>query len=216
MNKAHKLGIAILFLISILQSSYAFVPRLNPFSDCIFTKDKNPYEILVADTRDLREIVDFTKKKEQLMQADITYGGLGLRVGTADIYLNTSDGKIVDLNIVADVGVLGFNERIHPRVTIDQMLAGQPLEFRMNGSDRGVLIVQPLGDMTEHGGTAMLNVWNGKDYDQEVVSIRKENGKFVAARGEVTSGKKIDHLKIRMGGYSIPNMYVKNYNIKTK
>ncbi|MBK25290.1 MAG: hypothetical protein CME70_14945 [Halobacteriovorax sp.] len=194
--------------------AYALIPNHRDQIDCIQDIPKNPYVVMVASTEDLRSVVTAFKTKQELMKADITYGGLGLGVGTADIYFNTKDGKIVDLNIVADVGILGFKERIHPMITLDQILAGEPLVFRMNGSNRGVLIVQPLEDMTAQGGSALLNIWNGKSYTQELISIKKINGEFKAYSIKDKKAKKIKRIKINMGGMSIPSMYVRGYKIK--
>jgi len=203
-----------LLLLTSINMAYALLPTNPTQFDCIQAEYKNPYEFMVASTEDLRAVVTAFKTKQELMKADITYGGLGLGVGTANIYFNTKDGKIVDLNIVADVGILGFKDRIHPMITLDQILAGEPLVFRMNGSNRGVLIVQPLEDMTAEGGSALLNIWNGKSYIQELISIKKVNGEFKAYSIKDKKAKKIKRIKINMGGMSIPSMYVRGYKIK--
>lgn len=216
--KAFKIKFVLITLLSMMmyQDSYALIPSADSvLTDCIRTVEINPYELIMASTEDLRLIVEQNKKREDLMSAKITYGGLGLGVGKADIFLTTKEGKIVDLNIVADVGILGFKDVIRQKITLDQILLGEPLVFAMNGASSGVLYVQPSADMNEDGGSATLSIWNGKEFKNEVITIKKDKGRFIAVKGNHKSKKKINNLKINMGGLSLPNMYVRNYQIKT-
>ncbi len=183
--------------------------------DCV-RGQVNLFQQIDFQTLGLRKVVQAAKKKESLMKADIKYGFIGLNVGKATIYLNTSEGKIVDLNVDADINVVGLvKEKIEQRISLYQIKRGDPLKFQMAGSERGVLIVQPGADMNEYGGSATLKIWNGSKYSLEKIMIKKVNGKFqvnkVTSRGE----KKITGLSVTMGGTSIPRMSVSKYKIKT-
>lgn len=168
-------------------------------------------------TKYLREAVEASKVKENLMNANIKYGFVGLKVGTAKIYLTTSEGKIVDLNVDADVNVAGLvKEKISQRVTLSQIKRGEPLKFQMAGSNRGVLIVQPGPGMDENGGSATLKIWNGKKYTIEKIEIKKVNGRFKVFLEKNRKKKEVSGLSVTMGGMSVPKMYVSKYKISTK
>lgn len=186
------------------------------FGDCLQNNFIDPLEEITQATSDLVEVVEANKKREDLMQANITYSFADIGVGKADIFLTTKDGKIVDLNVYAKVGVLGINQEIKQKVTIDQLMDGEPLSFEMEGGDRGVLVVQPEADLDENGGWATLKIWDGDRYLTEKIAIVKENGKFKIYKDTVKPKNQVTGLKVNMGGMSIPSMYVRKYKIKTR
>ena len=199
-------------LLSLSNLAYA-----NSETDCL--ADQN-FDIMTNDgmnsLSDLIEVAEANKKKQDLVQAKIKYGALGIGVGKADIFLTTKDGKIVDLNVYAKVGILGINSIIKQKVTINQLKAGQPLEFRMEGGDQSVLVIQPDADFTEKGGWASLKVWDGSNYSINRIAITQgESGStdYQAYHENLSTSDKIDGLSISMRGGNIANMYVGQYSI---
>ncbi|MFT6071385.1 MAG: hypothetical protein ACJAT2_000567 [Bacteriovoracaceae bacterium] len=191
---------------------------LSSFAGLIcFKEQANLFEEISFQTASLRKVVEAAKEKENLMKADIKYGFIGLNVGKATIYLNTSEGKIVDLNVDADVNVVGLvKEKIQQKITLGQIKRGDPLKFQMAGSNRGVLIVQPGKDMNENGGSAVLKIWDGSKYSLEKIMITRVNGRFQVNKVSGRSEKKITGLSVTMGGTNVSKMYVSKYKIKTK
>lgn len=177
----------------------------------------NLSKVIEKQTAGLRKVVEASKKKEVLMNAKIKYGFVGLNVGNATIYLTTSEGKIVDLNVDAKVNVIGLvKEDIKQKITLSQIKAGSALKFQMAGSNRGVLIVQPEAGMNEYGGNATLKIWDGKKYSLVKIKVRKVNGKFQVDKVIGKSSKKITGLSVTMGGTSVSSMSVSKYKIKTE
>jgi hypothetical protein len=211
MNKLKKQSsralLCLLFFMSF--NAYGFV-------GCPF-KQINLFDEMFYKTANLIEVVEATKDKEKLMDAKIKYGFIGLNVGNATIYLNTSEGKIVDLNVDANINVVGLvKERIQQRITLYQIKRGRPLKFQMQGSERGVLIVQPGNDMNEYGGSATLKIWNGSKYSNVDIVIRKVNDKFRFFKVAGNKEKKITGLSVTMGGTNISRMFVSKYKIQTE
>lgn len=182
-----------------------------------YTFQEDPFSEILFKTASLRKVVEAAKTKENLMNAKIKYGFIGLGVGNAAIYLNTSEGKIVDLNVDANVNVVGLvKDRIQQRITLSQIKRGQPLKFQMQGSDRGVLIVQPGSDMNEYGGSATLKIWDGSKYSNVNILIKKVDGKFKVFKVSGNNKRQVTGLSVTMGGTNISRMYVSKYKIQTK
>ncbi|MCO4794384.1 MAG: hypothetical protein KC493_11760 [Bacteriovoracaceae bacterium] len=201
----------VLFVILFSLNSYA-----NSSTLCEGITDQNPYADIMQATQDLQEVVEANKKRVDLLQAKISYSFAGIGVGKADVFLMEKEGKIVDLNVYAKVGVLGINQEIKQKVTIDQLKAGQPLEFEMDGGDRPVLVIEPSADFDENGGWATLKIWNGNRYDTEKIAMFKKGGKFKAFKETLEDEDQITGLDVNMNGMSVPSMYVRRYKIKTK
>ncbi len=185
--------------------------------DCIECSNQltgSPLEQLNQATAGIEQAIEANKRRVDLMKTNITWGFLGLDVGKADVYLMEKEGKIVDLNVYAKVGVLGINSEIKQKVTLDQLMAGEPLKFNMEGSNRAVLIIEPEADFDAEGGWATLKIWDGSSYKTEKIAIFKQNGKWKSFKGTVHPSKVIKGLDIHMSGMSIPAMHVKKYKIK--
>ena len=113
---------------------------------------------LVSNLKDIDYAINSTKERQDLFKAKITYSGLDISVGTADVYLNIADGKIVDLNIYSKVSALGQNTTIVEKVTLDQLESGQALNYRMDGGDRAVLSIIPNPGFNDQGGSVVFKV----------------------------------------------------------
>lgn len=189
----------------------------NSDEDCVHCGNEvtgSPYSQVSEATADIQAAIEASKRRVDLMKSDITWGTFGIGVGKADVYLTESEGKIVDLNVYAKVGVLGINETIKQKVTIDQLMAGQPLQFEMRGGNQPTLIIDPEADFDENGGWATLKIWNGSSYDTEKIAMFRDNGKWKAYSGTRTPSKVIKGLDIRMSGMSVASMHVSRYKIK--
>jgi hypothetical protein len=184
--------------------------------DCVNQNTGSPLAQLREATDGIEAVIESNKKRVDLLKSKITYSALGIGVGKADIYLTEKDGKIVDLNVYAKVGVLGINETIKQKVTIDQLKAGQPLKFEMAGGRRPVLIIQPEADFDEEGGWATLKIWDGSRYRTEKIAMFKNGGKFKAYKHSVAAKNQITGLDVNMNGMSISSMHVRKYKIKTR
>jgi hypothetical protein len=182
--------------------------------NCEGTLTGSPLTQLYESTYAIEQAIESNKRRVDLMKTKITWGFLGVDVGKADVYLTEKDGKIVDLNVYAKVGVLGINSEIKQKVTLDQLEAGQPLKFNMEGSNRAVLVIEPEADFDAEGGWATMKIWNGQAYMTEKIAIFKDNGKWKAYKGTIQPAKVIKGLDIHMSGMSIPSMHVKKYKIK--
>jgi hypothetical protein len=166
---------------------------------------------------DLIEVSEANKKKQDIIKAKITYGFFGVGVGDADIFLTTKDGKIVDLNVSAKVGILGINSYIKQKVRIDQLIAGQPLEFKMEGGNQAVLIIQPDADFSENGGWASLKVWDGTRYSINRIAItqgKSGSTDYQAYHNNISPSDRVKGLSILMRGSNIPKMYVEKFTIE--
>lgn len=172
-------------------------------------------EALATNVLDLFAVSESAKRRVDLTNARITYGMFGVGAGNAAIYLNVSDGKIVDLNIDATVGMLGMNSHIKEKITISELMDGDPLQFYMEGSDKPALKVTPSSDFGETGGKATLEIWDGDRYKKETIVISKASGDYKVYLNSVATSNRISGIKINMRGYSIPNMYVDSYSINT-
>ncbi|MBT7610382.1 MAG: hypothetical protein HN576_11545 [Bacteriovoracaceae bacterium] len=168
--------------------------------------------------KDLVAVVEANKVRQDLLKAKIQYGILAIGIGVADIFLTTKDGKIVDLNVHAKVGLLGINSVINKKVTISQLKAGQPLKFQMQGGNRAVLIIEPEADFNEKGGWARLKIWNGSSYTIERIAITQGNNnprsKYKSFHNNISNSNEIKGLKIQMHGSSISKMYVKSFTLE--
>ena len=69
-------------------------------------------EILESGLQSSISVLEESLERENLLSAKITHSALDVGVGNANIYLNTSNGAIVDLNVRALVGLLGVNSEI--------------------------------------------------------------------------------------------------------
>lgn len=191
----------------------------NDDGDCIHCGNQltgSPLSQIREATAGIDAAIEANKKRVDLLKSKITYSALGIGVGNADIYLTEKDGKIVDLNVYAKVGVLGINETIKQKVTIDQLKAGYPLKFEMAGGERPVLIIEPEADFDEEGGWATLKIWDGSRYRTEKIAMFKDTGKFKAYQNSVAPKNQITGLDVNMNGMSISSMYVRKYKLKTR
>lgn len=189
--------------------------------DCVGVCSNADLQILdrqaTANIEALNQVSERNKVRVDLAEAKITYSFLGVGAGSAKIYLNISEGKIVDLNIDARVGMLGFNEDIKQKITIDQMMRGRPLEFSMDGAAQPALRVRPKAGFNEKGGVAVLEIWDGQRYKKEEVSISNSlGGNYKIYHGSVARTNEVTGLKINMDGTSIASMRVRNYSIQTR
>jgi hypothetical protein len=161
---------------------------------------------------ELDKIVQASTKKENLSKITIRHGTFGINVGGGDFFAKTAEGKLVSLNIDVTVGLFGMNETIKESISIDRLVKGEKLKFKMEGGSKDVLIVEPQTGFTALGGTVKIKIWDGSAYSSETISVKKVNGVFVAQK----SGKKVVDLDIHMRGLSVANMYVGDYTISTK
>ena len=201
-------------IIALLMGVFLF--SSNAYSFCRVVQQLNPLEEITHSTQNLVNVVEYNKKRVDLMESNITYGIARLGVGKAQIYITTKNDQIVDLNVFAEVGVLGMNSIIQQRITLDQLINGQALSFKMEGGDRGILTIVADPGMTDQGGWATLKVWNGKRYLVEKINISKRNGKFRVYKNTIKQSNEIIGLDIQMRGMSIPKMYVNNFKVKTR
>ena len=165
----------------------------------------------------LNQVSESNKVRVNLAEAKITYSGLGIGVGRAQIFITVSEGQLVDLNIDAKVGILGINSEIKQKITINQLMLGQPLEFFMEGASRPTLRVRPGPSFSKRGGTATLEIWDGEKYIKEIISISDRIGnRYKIYHGNVQTRNEVTGLSVNMFGSSISRMYVGRYKIKTR
>lgn len=194
-------------------SSFAF--------DCIGVCHNSSVPFLDLGTRDNILVLDYiselNKERVDLAEAKITYSSLGIGVGKAQIFLTIRDGQLVDLNIDAKVGILGINSEIKQKITIDQLIRGQPLEFFMEGASQPTLRVRPAQGFSKKGGGATLEIWDGEKYVKETISISDQIGnRYKIYHGNVQTSNEVTGLSINMIGTNVSRMYVGRYKIKTR
>lgn len=215
MKKLKKLNIFFVTLFTL--GSFSLVSAED---DCVVCTTSN-LSILSQESANnisqLNQISEANKVRVDLAEARISYGMFGISAGRAKIYLTISEGKLVDLNIDARVGMLGINEDIKQKITIDQLKRGQPLEFSMDGADRPTLRIRPSAGFSETGGSATLEIWNGSKYEKETINISKSlGGQYKVYQGNVARTNEVTGLSINMRGMSISGMYIGNYKIETR
>ncbi|PIP90729.1 MAG: hypothetical protein COW01_13120 [Bdellovibrionales bacterium CG12_big_fil_rev_8_21_14_0_65_38_15] len=172
---------------------------------------------LLAQLEQLSQVAEASKERVDLVEASVSYGFLGIGVGKAKIYLTISEGKIVDLNVDAKVGILGINSDIKQKVTIDRLKRGQPLEFFLEGARQPSLRIRPGTGFSETGGTATIEIWDGEEYKKETISISSSLGnKYKVYQGNVARTNEVTGVKINMRGMNISDMYVGSYKIETR
>ena len=165
----------------------------------------------------LNQVVEASKERVDLVEASISYGFLGIGVGKAKIYLTISEGKLVDLNVDAKVGILGINSDIKQKVTIDRLKRGQPLEFFLDGATQPSLRIRPGAGFSERGGTATIEIWDGEEYKKETINISSALGsQYKVYQGSVARTNEVTGVKINMRGMSVADMYVGSYKIETR
>lgn len=189
--------------------------------DCIGVCSNADLQIMdrqaTANINALNQVSESNKVRVDLAEAKITYSALGIGAGRAKIFLTVSEGKLVDLNIDASVGMLGINSDIKQKITIDQLMRGRPLEFSMDGAERPTLRVRPKPGFNEKGGVAIMEIWDGDRYRSEEVSISdSRGGRYKIYHGAVSQTNEVTGLKINMNGTSISRMYVRSYSIQTR
>jgi len=158
------------------------------------------------------------EKREDILEAKIFY--TFARIGKADIYFNTTeDGKILDLNVEAKLGIGNANFNISEKVRLDQLKSGQELAFSIEGSADPILKLSVDPDFDENGGWATLKVKSGNDleYSEENIAIQKVGDHFLAYKDGISPELEISGLSIKMKTTLIPSkMGVKSYKIKLK
>lgn len=212
------LGLFAIFFIT----SFVGVSVVNADEDCIGQcySDSN-FDILhersLRNLEQLNNIVEKNKTRVNLVDAKVTYSFAGIGVGKASIYLMVKDGKLVDFNIDATVGVLGVKEDIKQKVTIDRLLKGDALQFYMRGADKPVLRVLANKGFGEQGGSATIEIWDGKKYRKELITIGHIKGdEYKLYLGAAQATNEVTDLSINISGMSIKSMHVSSYKIKTK
>ena len=206
-------------IIGLFIATLLFTPTLKADDDCISCS--NTLQVvdrgLEQNINSLNQVSEANKVRVDLIEAKISYGMLGISAGKAKIYLTISEGKLVDLNIDARVGVLGINSDINQKVTIDRLKRGQPLEFFMDGADQPTLRVRPSPGFSETGGTATIEIWNGRSFDKETINISKTIGnQYKIYHGDVARTNEVTGLSINVRGMSVSSMYVGGYKIQTR
>ncbi len=209
----------VIMLFSLLMSS--ILPFAYADEDCVGNCSVSESQIsnrsIMRNIDQLNQVVEANKERVDLTEAAITYGFLGMGVGKAKIFLTISDGKLVDLNVDAKVGILGINSDIKQKVTIDRLKRGQPLEFYMDGATRPSLRIRPAAGFSEMGGTATIEIWDGDEYKKETINISSSLGeKYKVYQGNVTRTNEVTGIKINMRGMSVSDMYVGSYKIETR
>tara|TARA_R110000868_G_scaffold379542_2_gene645423 strand:+ start:14058 stop:14690 length:633 start_codon:yes stop_codon:yes gene_type:complete len=207
-------------IIGIFIAALLFSPFLQADDDCISCT--NSIQVidrsLDQNISALNQVSERNKVRVDLVESKISYGMLGISAGRAKIYLTVSDGKLVDLNIDAKVGVLGINTELSQKITIDKLMRGQPLEFFMDGAPQATLRVRAGANFSETGGIATIEIWNGRSYDIETVHVSKNLGnQYKIYQGtQVARSNEITGLSINMRGMSVSSMYVGGYKIQTR
>tara|TARA_R110000868_G_scaffold378945_1_gene644592 strand:+ start:3845 stop:4474 length:630 start_codon:yes stop_codon:yes gene_type:complete len=206
-------------IIGLFIATLLFTPTLKADDDCITCT--NTLQVvdrsLEQNIDALNQVSEANKVRVDLIEAKISYGMLGIGAGRAKIYLTVSEGKLVDLNIDAKVGVLGINSDINQKITIDKLKRGQPLEFFMDGAAQPTLRVRPAPGFSEIGGVATIEIWNGSSYDKETINISKNIGsQYKIYHGNVARTNEVTGLSINMRGMSVSSMYVGGYKIETR
>lgn len=215
MKKLKKLNIFFVTLITL--SSFSLVSAED---DCVVCTTSNLSILSQGSANNisqLNQISEANKVRVDLAEARISYSRIGLSAGRAKIFLTISEGKLVDLNIEARVGMLGINEDIKKKVTIDRLKRGQPLEFSMGGAERPTLRIRPSAGFSETGGTTVIEIWNGSKYEKETINISKSLGnQYKVYQGNVATTNEVTGISINMRGMSISDMYIGNYKIETR
>lgn len=208
----------VIMLFSLLMSS--LIPFAHADQDCVtctVSENQLANRRLFGNIDQLNQVVEANKERVDLVEASISYGFLGIGVGKAQIYLTISEGKLVDLNVDAKVGILGINSDIKQKVTIDRLKRGQPLEFYLDGATNPSLRIRPAAGFSEAGGTATIEIWNGREYKKETINISSALGnKYKVYQGNVARTNEVTGVSINMRGMSVSDMYVGSYKIETR
>tara|TARA_R110002049_G_scaffold93482_5_gene231062 strand:+ start:3568 stop:4170 length:603 start_codon:yes stop_codon:yes gene_type:complete len=198
---------------SLLSISYADDDCIN----CSVSETQLSNRSLTENIEQLNQVSELNKERVDLLDASVSYGFLGVGVGRAKIYLTISEGKIVDLNVDAKVGILGINSEVKKKVTIDRLMRGQPLEFYLDGADQPSLRIRPSAGFSETGGSATVEIWDGEEFQSEDINITSRlEGEYKIYKDSVARSNEVTGLKINMRGMSIPSMYVNSYKIETR
>ncbi len=185
--------------------------------NCAVSETQLSNRSLSQNLEQLNQVSELNKEQVDLIDASISYGFIGLGVGRAKIYLTINAGKIVDLNVDAQAGILGVNREYKKKVTIDRLKHGEPLELKLNGAARASLRIRPSASFSETGGAATVEIWDGHRYKEETIVISSAlSPNYKVYQDTLHSENEVTGLAINIRGMSMSSMYVHNYKIETR
>ncbi|MEX1100054.1 MAG: hypothetical protein WEB87_06490 [Bacteriovoracaceae bacterium] len=105
----------------------------------------------------LDELYSSYARRTKILSANMSYGFVGVGIGSADILLDTTDsGEILQLSIKGQVGILGVTENIRETISLYQLKRGKALNFYIDGVKEPRLKIVPGPGFNEYGGKATL------------------------------------------------------------
>jgi hypothetical protein len=176
-------------------------------------------------------------QRQQLLDAEITFGPFGLGAGRSKLSLDLVDGKIVNISINTNVKMAGINfGQMEHKLNITDFSSGRQLSFTIEGADHPALVITPGTGFTSRGGRVSIKTWTGKLNSQgrpiyseptllyigsdtqnryslyRAPSPNAQQAQTMQPRNRVTG------LKINMRGnpFNVESLYAHNYQVKTQ
>jgi len=176
-------------------------------------------------------------ERQQLLDAEITFGSLGLGAGRSKLGLELVDGKIVNLVIDTNVKMAGVNfERMQNKININDFRNGRTLTFKMDGADHPALVITPGSGFTNRGGRVSIKTWTGRLDSQRRPIYTEPTLLYIGANnqnryslykapsassslGQITqANNRVTGLKINMRGnpFRVETLYAHSYRVRTQ
>lgn len=186
---------------------------------------------------EIQAALSASMQRQQLLDAEITYGPFGLGAGRSKLSLDLVDGKIVNLSINTNVKMAGINFGLmENKLNISDFSNGKKLSFTMDGADHPALVITPGTGFTSRGGRVSIKTWTGK-FDSQDRPIYSEptllyigsdtQNRYSLYRAPSSNApqaqmvqphNRVTGLKINMRGnpLKVESLYAHNYKIKTQ
>jgi hypothetical protein len=186
---------------------------------------------------EIQAALSASMQRQQLLDAEITYGPFGLGAGRSKLSLDLVDGKIVNLSINTNVKMAGINFGLmENKLNISDFSNGKKLSFTMDGADHPALVITPGTGFTSRGGRVSIKTWTGKLDSQDRPIYSEPTLLYIGSDTQnryslyhapssnapeaqmVQPHNRVTGLKINMRGnpFKVESLYAHNYKIKTQ
>ncbi len=176
-------------------------------------------------------------EKQQLLDAEITFGSFGFKAGRSKLSLELVDGKIVNLNISTNVKMAGINfGQIESKMNVSDFSNGRKLTFKMDGAEHDSLVITPGAGFSSRGGRLSIKTWTGKIDSQKRPIYSEPTLLYIAGNNQnkyslykspsstsqqaqaVQPRNRVTGLKINMRGnpFDVETLYAHNYVVTTQ
>lgn len=174
-------------------------------------------------------------QRQQLLDAEITFGPFGLGAGRSKLSLDLVDGKIVNISINTNVKMAGINfGQMEHKLNLSDFSNGKKLSFTMDGADHAALVITPGTGFNSRGGRVSIKTWTGK-LDSQNRPIYSEptllyigsdtQNRYSLYRAPTSNAQhaqsiqprnRVTGLKINMRGnpFKVESLYAHNYQVK--